>query len=88
MTRRKPVDSVMRCLAWAAVLLCASGSANAQTSTPVEGVAQGPTTEKPEATTTEKAEPPQARAQPKPDGFTDRVVCLQAGRADQAGHHP
>ncbi len=30
MTRRKPVDSVMRGLVWAAVLLCAIGSANAQ----------------------------------------------------------
>ena len=79
MTRRKPVDSVMRCLAGAAVLLCASGSANAQTSTPVEGVAQGPTTEKPEATTTEKAEPPSSRARAKPDGFTIGSFVFKPG---------
>ena len=80
MTRRKPVDSVMRGLAWAAVLLCASGSANAQTSNR-SGAWPGPDTEKPAATTTEKAEPARAlpRRIPEPDGFTVGSFVFKPG---------
>src|SRR6476620_10113710 len=80
-TRRTQVGSVMRWLAVPAVLLCAIGSANAQTSGPVDDGRAGPkegqntgtaTTEAPK-TDAPKNEPPaepQAQAPPStPDGF-------------------
>ena len=91
---RKPVKKVMRGLMCAAVLLCAIGSANAQTtrspaSSPVEGGPSEPKTEKTEKT--EKAEepqPPPPAPEPTPDGFKVGGVRLQAGRTGQAGYHP
>src|SRR4051812_9336382 len=66
MRRRQPAGGVMRTLWLPAVLLCAAGSANAQTGTAVEAGSQAPATD--------KSEPPQAPAQSaapdKPDGFT------------------
>ena len=70
MTRRKPVDSVMRGLAWAAVLLCAIGSANAQTE-PVRAGAERPDNRaKPQpAPEPATAEPPPEPRQAPTDGF-------------------
>ena len=71
--QRRPLGSVMRGLALPAVLLCAIGSAKAQTSSPVEG---GPVEPK-----TEKAEPPQvtAVAQTPADGFTVGAFVFKPG---------
>jgi hypothetical protein len=60
MTRRKP-ESVLRTIAWAAVLLYAIAPAHAQTPAPIEGTPQAPEPE--------TAEPPQTPASPADDGF-------------------
>jgi DcaP outer membrane protein len=70
-TQRRPLGNAMRGLVLPLVLLCAVGSANAQTSVPVEG---GPAEPK-----TEKAEPPQAPAQDAADGFKVGGFAFKVG---------
>jgi hypothetical protein len=71
--QRRPLGRVMRGLALPAVLLCAIGSAEAQTGSPVEG---GPVEPK-----TETAEPPQVTAVAKTpgDGFTVGAFTFKPG---------
>jgi len=83
MAVRKSVDNATR-LMCAAVLLCAIGSANAQTNTPAEGGPAAPKAEEdgaPAVPAGEQNPPPQVQvqAEPAPDGFRVGLFTFRPG---------
>ena len=71
----------------AAIFLISIGSAAAQTSSPVDGGPSAPAAEPAEPAAQTQTQTT-VTATPALDGFVVGGLSLQAGRTDQAGHHP
>src|SRR5688572_12651422 len=82
MTFRERVDNVTRGLICAVLLLCATGPASAQTSSPAEGGPAATSVEAggaPAAPDGAQNPPPQVQVEPAPDGFRVGLFTFRPG---------